>query len=724
MLSTVLVYIPVGLFTATFVYNAVMGIIQLKQTLQQKTRSQVLSYLVWSQFLLFCYHTCISASTTAYYQALGYQYLQQLLKYFNVELKSSPSTLFRYPDTFIFGSIVVPENVAAGIQGFFFNTRFSHTLCLLFGITAYFGILRSVDRIAAKAPKLGKDGKDFLHVLFDFIFHIEFLTGCLLWFKYCFHIFIIPSDTGMSFGEAWNLTISHVLAFSIGMFATKDFIRRLQAKKNQESRLKSLYSISAIGILGLRVFWQMLSEHLGIMPPNEILVISLISLSLFVCFPSHQLFAYVVPSLAIFLFSALASQWENIRLGAFGNVVTLAGGMAVGYIIAKMNAPVVEKDVDEKNGSRKHRAWKFPPPYPNGWYRLFSSKEVQPGQVLQKICLGRKFAVFRGEDNEQISVTDAICPHLGANMAVGGRVVGDTLECPFHEWRFGQDGKCVQIPGARVPDNARVKSWPSFEYMGNIYVWYDAENRPPLYDLFRFPQFDQNKMACFGESERKVYLHMQDVAENSADWTHFDVVHSKLHFPILSLFTYIKHTIESVKYEDKPHVLKFTNWAKVYSVFDDTKPCLPDKVYTTVTMCGPSSVMYFQFNTPFGFILMVKTFTPSKALESTMHDTYFAEKSVPSLLVWYILREAKFAFGEDIEIWNHKEYPRSPILIRDDKQIKEFRRWYKQFYSESSRQESGINPDNIEYEEDSCAAIRTKQREVVLGCSDYSGLEW
>ncbi len=46
-------------------------------------------------------------------------------------------------------------------------------------------------------------------------------------------------------------------------------------------------------------------------------------------------------------------------------------------------------------------------------------------------------------------MTSAYCPHLGANVAVGGRVVPgeDCVECPFHEWRFrGDTGRCQGVP--------------------------------------------------------------------------------------------------------------------------------------------------------------------------------------------------------------------------------------------------------------------------------------
>ena len=61
---------------------------------------------------------------------------------------------------------------------------------------------------------------------------------------------------------------------------------------------------------------------------------------------------------------------------------------------------------------------------------------------------GLQLAVFRDEHGTSHAI-DAYCPHMGANLAVGGRVIGDCIECPFHGWKFrGHDGKCVSIPYA------------------------------------------------------------------------------------------------------------------------------------------------------------------------------------------------------------------------------------------------------------------------------------
>ena len=53
--------------------------------------------------------------------------------------------------------------------------------------------------------------------------------------------------------------------------------------------------------------------------------------------------------------------------------------------------------------------------------------------------------MFRGDSNETY-VLDAYCPHMGGNLAIGGIVKGDCLQCPFHGWTFeGKDGKCTEI---------------------------------------------------------------------------------------------------------------------------------------------------------------------------------------------------------------------------------------------------------------------------------------
>ena len=88
---------------------------------------------------------------------------------------------------------------------------------------------------------------------------------------------------------------------------------------------------------------------------------------------------------------------------------------------------------------------RFPFGIPNGWYLMAYSDEVAAGQVLPLHYFERDFVAFRGESGS-VAVFDAFCPHLGAHLGHGGRVVGDSLRCPFHGWRWDLDGVLVELP--------------------------------------------------------------------------------------------------------------------------------------------------------------------------------------------------------------------------------------------------------------------------------------
>jgi nitrite reductase/ring-hydroxylating ferredoxin subunit len=54
---------------------------------------------------------------------------------------------------------------------------------------------------------------------------------------------------------------------------------------------------------------------------------------------------------------------------------------------------------------------------------------------------GRRVAVFRS--GERVYAVDAACPHAG-NPLVEGDVLGTTLVCAFHGWRFDlETGACL-----------------------------------------------------------------------------------------------------------------------------------------------------------------------------------------------------------------------------------------------------------------------------------------
>lgn len=77
--------------------------------------------------------------------------------------------------------------------------------------------------------------------------------------------------------------------------------------------------------------------------------------------------------------------------------------------------------------------------------------------MVNVTALGFNFAIFRGLETNRVFVTDAYCPHLGADITAGGSVKGDAIECPFHKWTFeGTSGQCIGGPSSQKASRARV----------------------------------------------------------------------------------------------------------------------------------------------------------------------------------------------------------------------------------------------------------------------------
>ncbi|KAJ2941909.1 hypothetical protein O0L34_g10724 [Tuta absoluta] len=167
---------------------------------------------------------------------------------------------------------------------------------------------------------------------------------------------------------------------------------------------------------------------------------------------------------------------------------------------------------------------RIPPPYPNGWFSVAESGNVTAGGVLAVDALGQNLCVYRGEDGVARCV-DAYCPHLGAHLAIHGAVSGDCIECPFHKWRFGADGVLVSVPGIEtVPKGVSIKTWTVAEAEGAIWIWHDAEGRPPLWDLSDPPEL--KTYSYRGQNRFTVNCHIQEIPENGADVAHLNAVHA------------------------------------------------------------------------------------------------------------------------------------------------------------------------------------------------------
>ncbi len=162
------------------------------------------------------------------------------------------------------------------------------------------------------------------------------------------------------------------------------------------------------------------------------------------------------------------------------------------------------------------------PAYPASWYLFCASGQLKDKPFSQRI-LGRQLVAYR-KASGQVSVMDANCAHLGADLGCG-TVVGDTLQCPFHNWRYGADGVCTSIPhAAQIPAFARLRTYPVVEQHGSVFFFNGPE---PLFALPFFFGADPGDFAA-GRAFRYVadcpwYM----TAANAFDMQHFRCVHGR-----------------------------------------------------------------------------------------------------------------------------------------------------------------------------------------------------
>ncbi|XP_071448706.1 cholesterol 7-desaturase nvd [Hetaerina americana] len=335
----------------------------------------------------------------------------------------------------------------------------------------------------------------------------------------------------------------------------------------------------------------------------------------------------------------------------------------------------------------------LPPAFPNGWFALVDSHELLFGQVKHVSALGENFAVFREEEaaGGRVHVLGAYCPHLGANMAAGGRVRGDCLECPFHGWRFrGADGKCAAVPySAKVPDFARAQRWSSREVNRVVFVWYHAEGEEPSWEPEAIPEVDGGQWLRKGRSTFHVNCHIQEIPENGADVAHLNVVHEPLltsggdlrrsgtskgiakHVWEASWAASREEGLEHTATMSLRHELRFLN--KFLIMGNDVK----------AHQIGPGYVV-LNIQTFLGRVIILQTVTPVEPMiQKVVHRIYGSKYVIQPFANFMFLGET-IMFERDVMVWNHKLYLDKPALVSEDRAINHYRRWYSQFYSENS----------------------------------------
>ena len=305
---------------------------------------------------------------------------------------------------------------------------------------------------------------------------------------------------------------------------------------------------------------------------------------------------------------------------------------------------------------------------PSGWYVVAEGRELAKGAVKELRCFGRDLVLYRTASGEP-RLVDAYCPHLGAHLG-DGRVVDESLRCPFHGFEFGSEGRCVRTPypGGRPPAKARLESLPLRENGGFLLAWYDRDGRAPWFET---PDLELEGWTGFAVHGFHFRGHPQEVSENSVDLGHFGPVHAYARAEVVDDAVVEGHVlraryavVRALDFIGLPGEARLAFSAEVHGLGLSMVRAEVKKVGVDVRLLVlPTPIEVDQVHLRVA-VAMKKT--PVPALTWLVHKI--------------LLRAYVHDVGFDVPIWARKRYVAAPILAHRDGPIPLYRRYVQQFY--------------------------------------------
>jgi phenylpropionate dioxygenase-like ring-hydroxylating dioxygenase large terminal subunit len=318
---------------------------------------------------------------------------------------------------------------------------------------------------------------------------------------------------------------------------------------------------------------------------------------------------------------------------------------------------------------------------PTGWFQIGWSEELQAGEVRPMRFFGRDLVAYR-TDSGRLVVLDAYCEHLGANLAYGGSVHGEDIQCPFHGWRWNPDGRNTCIPYQdRVNRARRVGAWATWERDGVMYLWHDAAGGAPGYEVPSvFELFtgsgpaDEYHPAYPGGtfSRSQLPVHPQYVIENGVDFAHFKYVHGADEVPEVTMREFTDHEFHTGL------ALKFKRKDTAGQVEE-----VGGGVHATVVGVGLSYSLAWGV----GKVCSLTSVTPVDDETSVVWFSAWASKENEDEET--LARRQRSAISQlkaDLAIWEHQRYTEPPGLATAEAAgFRDIRRWARRFYPEGYR---------------------------------------
>ncbi|MGF7121643.1 Rieske 2Fe-2S domain-containing protein [Rhodococcus sp. BE178] len=351
-----------------------------------------------------------------------------------------------------------------------------------------------------------------------------------------------------------------------------------------------------------------------------------------------------------------------------------------------------------------------PTRFARGWHCLGLSESFKDGKPHSVHAFGTKLVVFADSKGE-LNILDAYCRHMGGDLSQG-EIKGDSVACPFHDWRWNGKGRCTDIPYARrVPPVAKTRAWHTLDQDGMLFVWHDPEGKAPSETDMYIPRIEgalSDEWSDWVWYTTEVDTNCREIVDNIVDMAHFFYVHYS--FP-----TFFKNVFEGqvasqfmrgqAREDMRPHA---SGQPKMLGSRSDASYFGPsfmidDLTYQYEGYDVDSVLINCHYPvSPDKFVLMYGIIV--KKSDRFQGD---AADEIAKGFGTFIAK----GFEQDIEIWKNKTRIENPLLCEEDGPVYQLRRWYDQFYVDRA----DIQPEMVErfeHEMDTTKAVAAWRKEV------------
>jgi 3-ketosteroid 9alpha-monooxygenase subunit A len=353
----------------------------------------------------------------------------------------------------------------------------------------------------------------------------------------------------------------------------------------------------------------------------------------------------------------------------------------------------------------------LPERYARGWHCLGLLDTFRDGKPHAIEAFGTKLVVFAGGESGQLAVLDGYCRHMGGDLTQG-TVKDGNIACPFHDWRWSPQGRCVGIPYAkRVPLRARTRAWTTLERNGMLFVWNDPEGNPPSPDV-EIPAIEgvgaEDWSDWIWTTLRIDGSNCREIIDNVSDMAHFYYVHFA--FP-----TYFKNVFEGhvatqfMESRGRADMVKNSQYAG-----DD------NLLKSEASYFGPSYMINWLWNDFKGTTVesvLVNCHYPIDQNSFLLQYGVMVKKlpgvdrEMANTIAGKFAKSFKVGFEQDVAIWQNKSRIDNPLLCEEDGPVYQLRRWYQQFYVDAAEVTDDMTA-RFEFEIDTSHAVEAWEKEV------------